>query len=287
MKHIALLSLLTPLLLVAETSSKKRVLIPLQSGASISFSINNSNDREFPCNNINISSNSQVVTIPQAQESPILNKLAELQQNIKGHIQEQSTNFFGRYKWQLLGIGLVASYGMLCYLIISGHYYLGDTQLWSSWRQDLPFDQLLSIPQQQLSQELVREIQRRYTTPGSINDLLQPLGKFMIAIEQEEEQLKWYQLVYSWLGYAQLPKLVPINKNRFGKITERLQRAAYYKNVFQSWASEYQLQQAERYGPRSPELPPVTEMAQLLQIEIAAQMADYWVKSVPAASLNQ
>ncbi len=220
-------------------------------------------------------------TAKQETEPALLSKVSELWQEnkkIQKQLKEQSTHFFDANKWYLLAAGLACSYGYLAYWIMSGNTYLVDACLWSSWHQELPLDQLLAIPQAQITHELITEIQRRYTDSTSIADIVKPLGIFMVKIDQEEEQIKWYQTVYSWLSYTKLSKLVPVNQQRFSKIPERLQRIAYYKNIFKTWAADYQMQQAERFWHRCPEkeYPGIPEMAQLLQIEMRRKSLKIW-----------
>lgn len=204
------------------------------------------------------SNNSTTVTNTQTSkgDSPLLKKILDACPDLKtlpraardeiNKLSTSSNNFLDTYKWQIIGGTLVTTYISLCYLIISGNSYLGQSELWSSWRQELPLDQLLAIPQEQFAKELLREIHRRYTDSTTITDLVRPLSLFMISLEQEEEYIKWYQSVYSWISYLKLNKIVPFSKQRFGKINERLQRLAYYKNAFLSWAADYQLEQAAR-----------------------------------------
>jgi len=210
----------------------------------------------------------QVLQKPEPESSPILKKLQEIKSEL--HVSErmkdilEKRSFFYDYKWHLLGLTVAGSYAYLLYIIHSGNSYLSNNELWSSWRQDLPLDQLLAIPQEQFSQELIREIQRRYTDPRSVIDLVKPLSQFIITTNDEEEQLRWYQSTFGWLSYLHLVKIVPFSKQRFTKINERLQRLAYYKNIFQSWAADYQL------NHRSGMLP-----YEIFQSEDIAQFAEY------------
>lgn len=269
---------------LSKSSLPKTTLVPRSPNGTIHVSFNVNNRQDAYANNSTNISNQQTATQPAiASESYLVTKITELwHENIKiqNKLQEQGAYFLSNNKWYLLGAALIGAYGYLSYLIISGNHYLGDSSLWSSWRQDLPLDQLLAIPQQQFAHELIREIQRRYTDASSIADIVKPLSIFMTKIDQEEEYIKWYQTAYSWISYARLPKLVPVNQHRFGKISERLQRIAYYKNVFKSWAADYQLQQAERMWYRCPEkeYPGIRHMGQLLQIEIKQKVLSYWLK---------
>ena len=268
------------------TTPAKKTLIPKSQNGTINLSFNVSNRQDARSNNSTNVTMQQTAKQPvTSDESPLFTKVSELwQENIKiqKQLQEKSAAFISSNKWYVLSAGLVCTYGLLAYFMVSGNSYLGDSALWSSWRQELPLDQLLAIPQQKFAQELIREIQRRYTDASSLTDIAKPLGIFMNKIDQEEEQIKWYQSVYSWLSYGRLPKLVPVTQQRFSKIPERLQRIAYYKNVFKSWAADYQLQQAERMWYRCPEkeYPGIPEMSQLLQVEMKLKVLDHWLKQL-------
>lgn len=264
---------------IAQTEASKP-----QAPRSMHFLINVTNRQDAHSNNSMNVCTQQIAKQPSiSHESQFMNKVSELwQENLKvqKQLQEQGSHFFSNNKWYLLAGTLACSYAYLAYFIMRGNSYLGDANLWSSWHQELPLDQLLAIPQQQMTQELIHEIQRRYTDASSIADIVKPLGMFMVKIDQEEDQIKWYQSVYSWLTYLRLNKLVPVNQNRFGKICERLQRIAYYKNLFKSWTADYQLQQAERMWHRSPEnsYPDISDCAQLLHIEMRLKALNYWLK---------
>jgi hypothetical protein len=226
--------------------SPKNITIPITPGATFNFNVYVNNSQDTKSNNSTTLTSTQVEK--RTETSPLFKKLAELSpdlQGIKNQIQIK-TDFFENYKWHLIGASLALSYASLCYFIIVGNSYLGNKDLWSSWHQELSLEQLLAIPQQQLSQDLLHEIQRRYTDPSSLSDLNKPLAQFLTTIEQEEQDIRWYQSFYSWLSFAYITKIIPFSKQRFAKINERLQRLAYYKNIFQSWAAQYQLEHAAR-----------------------------------------
>lgn len=223
--------------------------LPIIPGATFNFNVVVHNKQDTQSNNSTNVATAQIAK--RTEDSPILNKLGQLRpdliipQSIKDQLNGKN-NFFDTYKWHLAGATLLASYAGICYIILRGNSYLGKNDLWSSWHQELPLDQLLAIPQQQFSQELLSEIQRRYNEPASLTDLIQPLTKFMKAIEEEEEQIRWYQSAYSWISYLYLDHIIPFSKQRFNSSTQRLQRIAYFKNVFQSWAAQYQMEHTAR-----------------------------------------
>jgi hypothetical protein len=230
------------------SSEQSKASVPLPSGGSVHFTINVNNTQDAKTNNSThlISSQIEKRTNDSSLLEKLINPAAELSASLKKQIQQKTTNFFCTYKWYLLGGTILASYAALIYYLFQGNSYLGKSDLWSSWRQELPLDQLLAISQAQLAQDLLREIQRRYNDPTSLTDLAKPLALFMSALEQEEQKIKGYQKTFGWLSCAKLTALAPFSIIRFSKITERLQRLAYFKNIFQSWASEYQLEQTAK-----------------------------------------
>lgn len=168
---------------------------------------------------------------------------AALQQLQRNSLNSASKSFLDAYQWHLLIGSSLAGYALLCYCIVRGNYYLDQQNLWSSWRSELPLEQLLAIPQEQLGQELVAEIQRKYNTDGIITDVVLPFSRFLKDIEEEEAEIKWYQELYSWLTFLHVQQIVPANAVRYGKIKQRLQRVAYYKNIFKTWSANYKMSQ--------------------------------------------
>lgn len=265
--------------LATTISNKTRTIKPSQGTINLVLHVNNHQDAY--ANNSNTISSHQSSKSPTSDETPLLRALEKWLTTLPS-IRETGSHFINDNKWYLMGMGLLGSYALISYIIISGNHFLNDQNLWSSWKQELSLEQLLSVPQTQCTQELIREIQRRYTDSSSISDIVKPLALFLNKIDQEEEQLRWYQSAYSWLSYTRLSKLVPMNQSRFFKISERLQRVAYYKNLFKSWAAEYQMQQAERMGHRSSEncYPALETITQRLQIETKYRLIAQWLKLI-------
>lgn len=222
--------------------------------------------------NDNIAYNAPVATAQQIAPPQSLKKTSLFKKVQKLHAETQlkermqtllnSHSFLCDYGLYILALSLAGTYGYLSYIIYRGNSYLSNSELWSSWRQDLSFDQLLAIPQHQLSEDLIREIQRRYTNPSSVTDLLHPLTQFITIAADEEEMLLWYQKWYGWLSTLHIIRCLPFAKNRFAKITERMQRLTYFKNLFQTWIADYQLHHTPT-GHRGPTYRSLNEIAQL------------------------
>ncbi len=222
--------------------------------------------------------------VEETSSSRLIDKLSQVwidpatNTNLAQRLKITGSSWLADHKWHLLGASLAGSYIYLCSIIMRGNSYFGKKELWSSWRQDLPLEQLLAIPQQQFAGDLLAEIQRRYTDPAAVTDLVRPLGTFMRTVDQEEELLLWYQEAFSWISYLKLTAIIPFSTVQFTKITERLQRLAYYKNVFQSWTAHYQLEHASRSVAHllHEPFPDVSCVAHLLAYRYKIALHDYW-----------
>lgn len=262
------------------TTFPNTTTIPIPSGSTLNFTVNLNNIQEARA------SNSNTITRPQSNtisDSPLLDKLSsiwidpETKQTLANRFGKNTGSFFQEYKWPILIGTATFMYGYLCYIIFSGNSYFAQRSLWSSWRPDLTLEQMLATPQAQFAKELLQEIQRRYTDPASLTDIVRPLGKFMQAIEDEEQQLLWYQNAYSWIEYTKINAIIPLRTAQFGKISERLQRIAYYKNVFHAWAAQYQMEQVSKAltGYENLDIPDVSRMAALMNYHYKISMLNY------------
>lgn len=267
--------------------------IPIPHGSTLNFTVNLNNIQEARA------TNSQTITKPQIpisiNDSPLLDKLSSVwidpqtNKTLIRRLGDNTGSIFNEYKWALLLGTLVSGYGYCCYVIASGNHYLAQKDLWSSWRQDLTLEQLLAIPQPQFAKELLQEIQRRYTDPAAVTDIVRPLGTFMRVIEEEEQQLSWYQNTFSWIEYTYLKSIIFLNTSPFAKITERLARITYLKNAFHTWAAQYQLEQvsAARTYTQETEIPDVTSMAALMayhyKISLLYYLAQKQLRITPIA----
>ena len=262
---------------------------PIPYGSTLNFVVNLNNVQEARATNSNTHTSTPV------SESPLLDKLSQIwvdpqtNQTLVKRFGNNTGSFLNDYKWPLALGTLISGYAYLCYIIASGNSYLAQKDLWSSWRQDLTLEQILAIPQPQFAKELLQEIQRRYTDPAAITDIVRPLGTFMKMIEEEEQQLLWYQNTFSWLQYIKATTIIPLNKTQFAKISEKLQRLIYFKNVFQSWAAQYQLEQVSKALSLNNEvnIPDIRPMAALMayhyKISVLQHLAKRHARITPHA----
>lgn len=151
------------------------------------------------------------------------------------------------YRYALIGSTIAGLYFFLFYEVIKGNNYLERQDSWATWKQNILLSQLLEIPQEDLSNELILEIQRRYTNIEKPTDFISSLITFMRDIEKEIELVKYFINLEARLRTLRIAKLFPINSRRFSRATDRLNRLTYIKNTFLTWAAHYKMNQNRRY----------------------------------------
>lgn len=191
---------------------------------------------------LNNQSYSNATSASSAQAQAEAQVDVEVTQSLQNMYQEQVQTFWHDNKLYLGAGALVTLYSYYCYQVISGNFYLKRTDLWSSWKQELSFDQLCLIPQQILARELVLSIQQHGLDVQKPTDFMIPLVSFLHVIEEERIKLLYYQTLYNRITMLKCGSLFPFNKKRYNDIEKRLQRLSFVKNIFISWMAEFNIE---------------------------------------------
>jgi len=130
-------------------------------------------------------------------------------------------------------------------ILLSSHYYFNQTNSWSSWQSATPFTELYTRPQQLLKQELIFEIQKRYINQQNPTDFISPLVTFMNRINREEKYLNCYTTILNGINRLYLARLFLISEKKIKKVELRKQRLTFVRQLFLSWAAEYNINQEE------------------------------------------
>lgn len=153
-----------------------------------------------------------------------------------------STQSFLYQKRYFLGFScIIGCYLYACHLIVKANKYLEDTENWAAWRADIPYQLLVTIPQQELAKDLILEVQRRYNNSQNPTDFLSPLIMFVHAIDEEILYMTRLNVSYNWLKKLYIDVIFPINENCFSKVEEKLKKLIYIKQIFLVWAAEYKV----------------------------------------------
>ena len=144
------------------------------------------------------------------------------------------------YRYAIACGTLVGSYGITSLLLLADyyHYLQGDT-LWARWKPELTFEQLCTISQKDLTQELLATINERNYNKNNPTDFAHPLTMFIVSIDREIKICKRYIATTQAIKRLRLMAIFPTNDNKLDEVNKLLQRALFIKHLFLSWLSDY------------------------------------------------
>lgn len=142
-------------------------------------------------------------------------------------------------QWNIIGGSLFLGYAILCYILIADNYYMSDGDLWSRWRYDQSLTSLCALAPATLHKDLVLTIQQRYLDPQNPTDNIKPLVQFIQEVEKEKTRLTAYCNRAEWLKRLKVCMILPINDTKIALAHTLLDRLNFVKNLFTTWASEY------------------------------------------------
>lgn len=156
--------------------------------------------------------------------------------------KEKTATFVSSHKSLVVVGALVSIYaGLLC-CVLSGNSYLQNADLWSEWNAQMG-DELLTIPQEEVAQELVKEIQQRYVDGQNPSDFISPFITFVRDVEEEQKWLNRYRSLYSYLAVVGGAYVFPFEEELYEELEEKIARLAWLKNLYYAWIAEYKLVQ--------------------------------------------
>jgi len=201
----------------------------------------------FHCNTTQTQSgiNNAVTTAVHQQTQQDQSALSQGMQEQLGRAHGKLLTLLRDYKYWIIGGCAASLYGYVCYTVYQGNRYLQSSDLWSSWKSSLELETLLSLPQKELAEELVREVQRRYTNPANPTDFVSPLSAFLTALEKECTTIQFYTEFNTRLHTLYLSKAIPLNCCVYTNAQKRIQRLLYLKNVFITWAADFKIAQTQ------------------------------------------
>jgi hypothetical protein len=175
---------------------------------------------------------------------------------------------------------MVLGYAFVNFRLFRLSLYLQDQERWYFWRQSMPLAQLITLPQKEVAQSLVADIRQRYGAQRDDQEVANPFGAFLQALEEEAAMLNSYQTLSKILFKVdaiehrcialccdQIPKfwgfslsyfmtalaskirvknLFYLDETRLQTVPERLARLAYIKSTFVNWLAEHKLLVAKK-----------------------------------------
>lgn len=152
-------------------------------------------------------------------------------------------------KWRIVVSCATVLYAYTWYRLFHLQYALFDPNAWHNYKTMVSFDELLRIKQEELAQELIKEIQRIYA-PQAVQDFFIPFTLFTKDIEREMELLEQLITIYKRIRMLHINWLFPWQGSTFEQAQDKLRRVLYLRNVAFSWLGSFKL---EKYTQLAPE----------------------------------
>jgi len=188
------------------------------------------------CTNTNLNMN---ISLNQSQNATNTNNSSPYIPPIDWQgIKSSSYSFIATYYRWLITATCIGAYSYLYYSIRNAQSYLNQPDMWFNWHETLSLEKLLSINTEELEQELLLDIQRRYTNLHEPTNFIAPLISFAHAIDQEFARLSYYKKLYKLLSVSYVYKILPISIVFY----QKTQRLTYLKNIFLTWAAHYRVE---------------------------------------------
>ena len=178
----------------------------------------------------------------------IKKQIAQMVDRSKG-AAEQTYTYCVNNKINIGFFSAVIGYGYIFYQLFTGHHYLVNATRWAMWKHGVSLAALRAQPEEEISQELLLEIQQRYLNVENPTDFLTPLVLFLQAAEEEIKHTTYYSTLYSRLNWCRGLKIFPINYSQLRLAHEKKERLMYLKHIMQLWIARHNIQ-ANKKGIR-------------------------------------
>lgn len=142
-----------------------------------------------------------------------------------------------RLKFLISMVGL--SYGYLWYQLYQARKILTHAQAWCCWKDHIDIDRFIHCNRDDLTRELLTDIQERYINSVNPTDFVHPFASFLPTLEKEKQMLE----LYIWWGRklmtSRIQWLFPVNKHYIEMASKALSRLQFIKNIFVVWLAHH------------------------------------------------
>jgi len=192
-----------------------------------------------------VTDNQMISSMEQNQSNKMLTQMINTGKQAKEHaltFLSETKNLIWNHKFKCFAVSAALIYGYFFLKTWKAKRYAAQKEPWFAWKINVSMEDLLAIPQKELAQELVTEIQKRYIQTQNPENFLLPFTLFMQNIEQELKRLKSDLKLHRWIIKLRVKKIFPLRAN-IELLQEKIQRLVYFQNIFTSWMTEYKLAQ--------------------------------------------
>jgi hypothetical protein len=146
------------------------------------------------------------------------------------------------YRYAIACGTIMGSYGLTSLLLLADYYhYLQHHTLWAQWKAEYSFEQLCTMPQKELTQELLTAINEHNYNKNNPTDFTHPLTMFLTTIDEEIKICKRYISTTQIIKRLGLIKIFPTSDKKLEEVNNLLQRALFIKHLFLAWLSDYNI----------------------------------------------
>jgi hypothetical protein len=143
-------------------------------------------------------------------------------------------------RYRVAGATLLGTYSVVSALLLIDYYHkLNNSTLWGRWKTECSFEDLCTMSQKTLTQELLHEINTQYYKKDNPTDFAYPLTTFLEMIDIEIATCKRYLAITSTIKRLRLTCLFPTNDAKIDDIEKVLARALFIKHLFLAWLAEF------------------------------------------------
>jgi len=126
------------------------------------------------------------------------------------------------------------------------HSKLKNPNHWSQWRSNLAIEELYLIPRQTFYNDLLTNIQTKYTNFRNFRDSLAPLSNFLEDAEREEGYIQQFISIIKMLKFLHVSGLIFYSNDFYKQLAKRSSRLLFIKSAFLNWYAERKLSTPER-----------------------------------------
>lgn len=181
------------------------------------------------------------------QQTHLVTSIHSMQQFIQSARDNTREYTYGLLSWMNQNriktalTGALIGYGYVWYKLVSLNYALGQNTNWSTWHDTLTLEELLARAQHDLARDLLTAIQRHYTTPEKLDDIIGPLISFVRDVDTEILQLHQIVNVHTWIDRLRISFLFPKQSLLVSQAQDKIHRLTYLKNLLLNWVSEHKV----------------------------------------------
>ena len=151
------------------------------------------------------------------------------------------TNALWNYRYHIAGATALGTYTVLSALLFKDYYHMLQSTTWARWKQNCSFEDLCTMPQKDLTHELLCTINKQYYHKDKPTDFAHPLMMFVYSIDTEIKTCKRYLTIAHAIKKLRLITIFPTNDAKINEVTQLLERTLFIKHLFLSWLAEYNI----------------------------------------------